>query len=61
MKYEFVRVAVAHGSKSKPTDLVEQRIHELASKGWRLVQILVEIPASVPVEYVIVVERNSEA
>ena len=61
MKYEFIRVPVTHSPKSKPTDLAEQKVHELAAKGWRLIQVLVENPGSIWHEYVLIVEQNSEA
>ncbi len=61
MKYQFVRVAVVHDPKEKPSKLLEQKVHEMAAQGWRLVQVLVEVPAAVPNEYVIIAERSDEA
>jgi hypothetical protein len=61
MKYQFFRVAVVHSTKDYATKLLEQKVHEIAAEGWRIVQVLVEIPASIPSEYVIIAERASEA
>jgi hypothetical protein len=61
MQYQFFRVAVIHDSNEKPTKLLEQKVHEIAADGWRLVQVLVEVPAAVPSEYVIIAERAGVA
>jgi hypothetical protein len=61
MKYQFFRVAVIHKPRDSPTRLLEQKIHEIAADGWRLVQVLVEVPAAVPYEYVIIAEREGDA
>ena len=61
MKYQFFRVPVVHNPKEKPSKLVEQKVQELAAEGWRLVQVLVEMPAMVPNEYVIIAERSADA
>ena len=60
MQYKFVRVPVVHQPGGPATALLEQKVHELAREGWRLVQVLVEIPAAVPTEYVVIVEREGE-
>lgn len=61
LKYHFARVPVVRGSTRSPTELVEQKVHEFAAEGWRLVQVLVEVPATMPEEYLLILERSSEA
>lgn len=51
-EYTFERVAVRHDTKS-----YQEVIKSRAAEGWRLVQVLVEVPAAVPQEYIIVLER----
>jgi len=35
-------------------------VHELARQGWRLVQVLVEQPAAMVSEYVLIFERPTD-
>lgn len=39
----------------------QSAVVRFAEDGWRLVQILVEVPAAVPSEYVLVLERPKTA
>lgn len=59
MKYRFERVPATHTPNAHPGDLIEPRIHSLAAEGWRLVQVLVENPASVPSDYLLILEKGS--
>lgn len=60
MRYQFVRVPVAYENQTSRTQHLEAKVHELAKDGWRLVQVLVDLPAAVPSEYVIIAEHPSE-
>ncbi|AKG19993.1 DUF4177 domain-containing protein [Calothrix sp. 336/3] len=56
-EYKFVRVPLNYDQKSTLTSHLEISVNEHAQEGWRLVQILVENPAAVPFEYVVIFER----
>lgn len=51
-EYRFHRVPL--GRKHEP---YPDAVARAAREGWRLVQILIEVPAAVPSEYVLVLER----
>jgi Domain of unknown function (DUF4177) len=51
-EYRFDSVPYKYGS----TDY-QQAIVDAAADGWRLVQVLVEIPASIPGAHVLILER----
>ena len=57
-EYEFVRCPIqfarGHGVQTQSYRSV---IEEYARKGWRLVQVLVQVPAAVPSEYELIFER----
>lgn len=54
--YTFVRVPVRVGAK-QTEPAYEATIHEYAKQGWRFVQLVIEVPAVVPTEYVLIFER----
>lgn len=51
-EYDFVTQPTTWGSRD-----YQDVVHERARSGWRLVQVLVEQPAAVAGEYVLVFER----
>lgn len=59
MRYRFERVPAVHAPKAHMGDRIAPRVEELAAEGWRLVQVLVENPASVPSEYLLILERQT--
>lgn len=57
-EYAFIRTPIKFGKAGKIDPSSHQSvIEEHASQGWRLVQILIENPAAIPGEYVIIFER----
>jgi hypothetical protein len=56
-EYEFVRVAVKYKGLSIDPSVYELPVRDRAEQGWRLVQLFVENPAQMAVEYVLVFER----
>lgn len=57
MKYEYKFEAV---DIRKAPQAYQDRTRELAADGWRLVQVLVELPAAVPSEFVLILEREAD-
>ncbi len=61
--YKFISLPVQIGAKlSKHPDhpSYQDFINEHAKQGWRFVQLLIECPAAVPTEYVLVFEQPTE-
>lgn len=58
MEYHFVRVPVDHRSGAVPSAALQRTVHALAAEGWRLVQVMVEVPAVMPMEYLVIAERD---
>lgn len=61
--YKFITLPVRIGAElSKHPDhpSYQDVIHEQAGKGWRFVQLLIECPASIPTEYILVFEKPTE-
>jgi len=61
--YQFITLHIQIGAKlSKHPDhpSYQDVINEHAKQGWRFVQLLIECPAAVPTEYVLVFEQPSE-
>jgi hypothetical protein len=54
---QFVRVKVSFAGSKVDTSCYERPILEHTSNGWELVQIFVENPAAVPLEYVLIFRR----
>jgi hypothetical protein len=61
LEYRFVRVAAVHDPRRSATALVEEQVQSLAADGWRLVQVLVEQPAAMANDYVLIMEREKAA
>ncbi len=59
MEYQFVRVPAVNDPRQNPSALVEERVQSLASAGWQLVQVLVEQPAAMVNEYVVIMARET--
>jgi hypothetical protein len=58
-EYTFVRCPVTFLKAGKINEVsYREVIKEHAAQGWRLVQMLVENPAAVPSEYMVIFERN---
>ena len=58
-QYECVRVAVTlTRTGGVAPETYEPLIHSRAQEGWRLVQIFIENPASIPSEYVLIFEKS---
>jgi hypothetical protein len=58
-EYTFVHCAINLAKAGKiDSPSYQTIIHEHAVQGWRLVQILIENPAVIPGEYVIIFERS---
>lgn len=55
--YTFVTVPVTIGGTRAKQPTFQEVIHEHARQGWRFVQLVVENPASIPTEYVLIFER----
>ena len=61
--YKFITLPVQIGAKqSKHPNhpSYQDVINEHARQGWRFVQLLIECPAAVPTEYVLVFEQPLE-
>lgn len=59
-EYTFIQVPVTYGRGMSPEPQAaayENVIHEQARQGWRLVQIFIANPATVPTEYTLIFER----
>jgi Domain of unknown function (DUF4177) len=58
--YTFIRCPITFGKAGKIDPASYQAvIAEHVAKGWRLVQVLIENPAMIPSEYVIIFERSN--
>jgi hypothetical protein len=49
-----------HESKHPNHPSYQDVINEHAKQGWRFAQLLIECPAAVPIEYVLVFEQPTE-
>lgn len=58
--YEFQRVTANHAPGAKTPPAYEAAIHARAAEGWELVQVLVENPAAIPGEYVLIFRRAAQ-
>ena len=56
-EYNFVQVTLTYKGTKIDRSGYHSAIHEKAKNGWRLVQVLVEIPAAAPFEYTLIFER----
>jgi hypothetical protein len=58
-EYTFVRCPITFLKAGKIDEAsYQETIKEHAAQSWRLVQMLVENPATIPSEYVIILERS---
>ena len=55
--YVFVRVPVTYRGGQIEAASYQAAIRQQAEEGWRLVQVMVENPAAVPTEYILIFER----
>ncbi|GGQ94241.1 DUF4177 domain-containing protein [Deinococcus ruber] len=55
--YQFVRVPITYRSGQIESASYQEVTAQHAREGWRLVQILIENPAAVAAEYVLIFER----
>jgi hypothetical protein len=60
-EYKFVRVPVKYLRDGMDPQTYQTAVEEHARDGWRLVQVLVENPAAIPTEYVLILERPRAA
>ncbi|WP_425147688.1 DUF4177 domain-containing protein [Deinococcus sp.] len=56
-EYRFVRVPVMYKSVQIDAGGYQEAVRQHAERGWRLVQVLVENPAAIPTEHVLIFER----
>ncbi|ULH16189.1 DUF4177 domain-containing protein [Deinococcus sp. KNUC1210] len=55
--YQFVRVPVTYSGGQLRAASYQEATLQHAREGWRLVQILIETPAAVAAEHVLIFER----
>ena len=61
-EYAFVRCPIRFEKGSAvETDGYRRVIEDQARRGWRLVQVLIQVPAAVPSEYELIFERPRPA
>ena len=61
-EYTFVNCALRFERNEKiEAASYQSEVRRHAAQGWRLVQILVELPAAVPASYILVLERPATA
>ncbi len=60
-EYAFLQSPVTFLRGSLDRSGYQSLIHERAREGWRLVQVLVEVPAAMPTEYCLIFERRVAA
>ena len=61
-EYNFVRCVIHQTPKlGVETEDYRRVINEHAAQGWRLVQILIQVPAAIPKEYELIFERPRAA
>lgn len=60
-EYKFAKASIAFSRGIIQLTACERVVAEHAAQGWRLVQILVAVPASMPTEYDLIFERPKSA
>lgn len=55
--YTFVTIPVTIGTTRPKHPTYQDVIEQYAEQGWRFVQLVIDNPAAVPTEYVLIFER----